>query len=61
MLLIVLVALNLVGVIACGVGSLVTTPISTLATVKAYEQLTRPSILPEVVAPPPVDPMPPAS
>jgi len=59
MLTIVLCALNLVGLIACGVGTLVTTPISTLATVKAYEQLTRPGILPAAIEPP-LDPMPPA-
>jgi hypothetical protein len=58
MLAIVLFVLNLVGVIACGVGALVTTPISTLATVKAFEQLTRPGILPAVVEPPPFEPPP---
>jgi hypothetical protein len=67
MLMIVLAALNLVGALACGVGTLVTTPISTLAFVKGYEQLTRPGILPADVMPPagdsppePFDPQPPA-
>lgn len=61
MLAIVAIAINLVGALACGVGLLATTPITTLATVKAYEQLTRPGILTADVfeAPPPVDPMPP--
>jgi uncharacterized membrane protein len=61
MLVLVLFALNLAGILACGIGTLVTTPISTLAFVKGYEQLTRSPILtaggPEE---PPVDPMPPA-
>lgn len=64
MLLIVLFALNLAGALACVVGTLATTPISTLAFVKGYEQLTRPGILPADVAPAgpaePLDPQPPA-
>jgi hypothetical protein len=64
MIAIVSLAINLVGFLVCGVGMLVTTPITTLATVKAYEQLTRPGILTAGVKPPgeppaPVDPMPP--
>jgi uncharacterized membrane protein len=63
MLMIVLFALNLAGLLACGVGTLATTPISALAFVKGYEQLTRPEILPADVAPvgppEPFDPQPP--
>jgi hypothetical protein len=56
-LVIVLVALSVAGALACGVGTLVTTPISALAFVKAYEQLTRPGILPADLAPAtPADP-----
>jgi hypothetical protein len=61
MLVLVLGALNLAGVLACGVGTLITTPIAALAFVKGYEQLTRPGILTAGgPAAPPVDPMPPA-
>ncbi len=63
MLALLLFALNLAGALACGIGTLVTTPISALAFVKAYEQLTRPGILAAEVpgaVEPPDDPMPPA-
>lgn len=70
MIAIVALAINLVGLCVCGVGLLATTPITTLATVKAYQQLTQPGILtahvvppqepPPQEPPPPVDPMPPA-
>jgi hypothetical protein len=63
MLMLLLFALNLAGALACGVGTLLTTPISTLAYVKAFEQLTRTGILTAgapAPAQPPDDPMPPA-
>jgi hypothetical protein len=63
MLMIVLFALNIAGALACGVGTLATTPISTLAFVRGYEQLTRPGIVSTDVAPAgpaePFDPQPP--
>lgn len=46
MILVVVVALHVAGVLACGVGTLVTTPIAMLALAKAHEQLRRPGILP---------------
>jgi hypothetical protein len=57
MLLLVILALNFAGLIACGIGTLVTTPIASLALVHAYEQLTRPAILTPGM---PIDPQPPA-
>jgi uncharacterized membrane protein len=63
LLILAIVGVNLLGALACGVGTLATTPITTLAFVKAYEELTRPGILTAREpgpGPTPIDPMPPA-